>query len=221
MAVLRVNANRMELNNLKEKLEVAQNGHKLLKDKRDGLMKQFISLVKENKKLREEVEAELIDALEEFMLASSKVDPKMIEQAVSFSKTQIKVDVKTKNQMGVRVPELKFRRESISENDDRDDNIYGYGFVQTSVELDKAIEGLNRALENLLKLAEIEKTTQLLADEIEATRRRVNALEYRTIPDYEETISYIRMKLDENERSTLVRLMKVKGMNEKIDRGES
>lgn len=214
MTVLRVNANRMELNNLKAKLEVAKDGHKLLKDKQDALMKQFISLVKKNKELRESVEEELISTLGDFSLASSKGNPRMVEQAVSFPKNKIFVDITIKNTMGVRVPKMKFVKDGKDSDIDKG-NIYPYGFVQTSVELDKSIEGVNSVLEKMLELAEIEKATQLMAGEIEKTRRRVNALEYRTIPDYEDTIQYVRMKLDENERSTLVRLMKVKEMKEK------
>lgn len=212
MAILRVNPNRMELNNLKEKLELAKRGHSLLKDKQDGLMKQFISMIRENQRLRRDVEEELIYALREFMLASSNQDPRIIEQAISFPDIELLVDIKTKNSLSVKIPEMTFiKKDRI--DDKKDKNIYHYGFIQTSEELDKAIKGLEEVLDKLLKLGELEKTSQLLADEIEKTRRRVNALEYRTIPDYIETINYVRMKLDENERSTLVRLMKVKEMN--------
>jgi len=206
MAVLEVNPTRMELTRLKERLKTATRGHKLLKDKQDELMRRFIELIKENKRLREEVERELKEAFESFLLASAVMSPEILEEAVAFPKESISVDIKKKNVMSVRVPVMNFIRKL--ENDEG--SIYPYGFAQTSPELDEAISTLYGIMPKLLELAEVEKACQLMADEIEKTRRRVNALEYRTIPELQETIRCIRMILDENERSTIVRLMKVK-----------
>ena len=206
MAVLEVNPTRMELTRLKDRLKTATRGHKLLKDKQDELMRRFIELIRENKRLREEVEKDLKEAFEAFFLASAVMSPEMLEEAIAFPKESISVDIKKKNVMSVRVPVMNFIRSL--ENDEG--SIYPYGFAQTSPELDEAISKLYSIMPKLLELAEVEKSCQLMADEIEKTRRRVNALEYRTIPELEETIRFIRMKLDENERSTIVRLMKVK-----------
>jgi len=206
MALLEVNPTRMELTRLKDRLKTAARGHKLLKDKQDELMRRFIDLIRENKRLREEVEKDLKEAFEAFFLASAVMSPEMLEEAIAFPKESISVDIKKKNVMSVRVPVMNFIRSL--ENDEG--SIYPYGFAQTSPELDEAISKLYSIMPKLLELAEVEKSCQLMADEIEKTRRRVNALEYRTIPELEETIRFIRMKLDENERSTIVRLMKVK-----------
>ncbi len=206
MAKLNVKPTRMELSKLRKRLDIAVRGHKLLKDKQDELMRRFIELVKKNKALREEVEKELHESFKEFLLASATMSPEILEQAVSYPKESISVDIKIQNVMSVNVPQMNFIRKL--EGDEG--SIYPYGFAQTSSELDDAITKLYRTMSKLLELAEVEKATQLMADEIEKTRRRVNALEYRTIPDLEETIRFIRMKLDESERSTITRLMKVK-----------
>ncbi len=211
MAKLNVKPTRMELSNLRKRLAIAKRGHKLLKDKQDELMRRFIEIIKENKALRAEVEKELHESFKEFLLASAVMSPELLEQAVSYPKESISVDIKTKNVMSVNVPVMNFIRKL----EDDEGSIYPYGFAQTSSELDDAISKLYRIMSKLLQLAEVEKTAQLMADEIEKTRRRVNALEYRTIPDLEETIRYIRMKLDENERSTITRLMKVKDIIQK------
>ena len=209
MAKLKVNPTRMALSELKLRLVTAKRGHKLLKDKQDELMRQFINLIKENKKLRVEVEKELSDSFKSFLLASATMSPLFLESAVSFPKEKLSVDIKSKNIMSVNVPEMKFVKEEM------EGSIFPYGFVQTSAELDDTVIKLQKVLDNLLSLAEIEKSCQLMADEIEKTRRRVNALEYSTIPNLEETVKDIRMKLDENERATITRLMKVKQMLEK------
>ncbi|MGI5998181.1 MAG: V-type ATP synthase subunit D [Lutispora sp.] len=206
MAKLNVNPTRMEMSNLKKRLATAKRGHKLLKDKQDELMRRFIELIKQNKSLRMEVEGELQDSFKDFLIASAVMSPEMLEEAVAFPKESITVDIKRKNVMSVYVPVMNFIRKL--EGDEG--SIYPYGFAQTSSELDDAIAKLYGIMSKLLELAEVEKACQLMADEIEKTRRRVNALEYRTIPDLEETIRFIRMKLDENERSTITRLMKVK-----------
>ncbi|MCK9443962.1 MAG: V-type ATP synthase subunit D [Tissierellaceae bacterium] len=206
MAKLNVKPTRMELTTLRRRLVTAKRGHKLLKDKQDELMRRFIEMIRKNKSLREDVEKELHGSFQEFLLASAVMSPEILEQAVAYPKESISVDIKKKNIMSVNVPAMNFIRKL--EGDEG--SIYPYGFAQTSSELDDAISKLYDILPKLLSLAEIEKATQLMADEIEKTRRRVNALEYRTIPDLEETIRYIRMKLDESERSSITRLMKVK-----------
>lgn len=206
MARLNVNPTRMELTRLKGRLSTATRGHKLLKDKQDELMRRFIALIRRNKALRMEVEQELQDSFTEFLLASAVMSPELLEAAVVFPKESISVDIKEKNVMSVHVPVMNFIRKL--EGDEG--SIYPYGFAQTSSELDDAISKLYGIMTKLLELAEVEKTCQLMSDEIEKTRRRVNALEYRTIPELQETIRFIRMKLDESERSTITRLMKVK-----------
>lgn len=206
MAVLNVNPTRMELTRLKARLKTATRGHKLLKDKQDELMRRFIELIRKNKKLRTQVEQDLKDAFAEFLLASAVMSPEILQEAVAFPKESISVDIKKRNVMSVHVPVMNFIRKL--EGDEG--SIYPYGFAQTSGELDDAISKLYTIMPELLELAEVEKACQLMADEIEKTRRRVNALEYRTIPELQETIRFIRMKLDENERSTITRIMKVK-----------
>lgn len=204
---LNVNPTRMELSRLKKRLKTASRGHKLLKDKQDELMKRFIDLVRKNNDLRLSVEDKLTMSLKEFSMAKAVMSTEMFEEALIMPTERIELDITKKNIMSVNVPVMKFIRESREGA-----SIYPYGFVQTSGELDGAIKKLNDILPNLLELAEVEKACQLLADEIEKTRRRVNALEYVMIPQLEETIKYITMKLDENERGNLTRLMKVKTM---------
>ena len=206
MAKLNVNPTRMELSKLKKRLTTAARGHKLLKDKQDELMRQFINLVKYNNELRKSVEAELEGSFKDFVMASAVMSSEFLEEAVAYPKDSVSVEVGTKNIMSVNVPQMKFHRQL----QDSEGSIYPYGFASTSSELDDAIGKLESILPKLLELAEVEKSTQLMADEIEKTRRRVNALEYMTIPQLEETIKFIRMKLDENERGALTRLMKVK-----------
>lgn len=206
MARLNVNPNRMELSGLKKRLATAKRGHKLLKDKQDELMRQFINLIKYNNELRKEVEAELQASLKNFVMARAVMSSEFLEEAIAYPKESISVEVERKNIMSVNVPKMTFKRQL----EDEEGSIYPYGFANTSSELDDSIAKLYNILPKLLELAEVEKSTQLMSDEIEKTRRRVNALEYMTIPSLEETIRYIRMKLDENERSNLTRLMKVK-----------
>ena len=198
---------RMVLNQLKGRLKTARRGHKLLKDKRDELMRQFMDVVRRNKMLRERVEEGLTEAFASLQVASSIMSPEMLEQALLYPRQSVELGMKYKNIMSVNVPQYSFR----TKNDDPSE-IYPYGFAQTSGELDDALDKLARVFEDMLQLAQVEKSTQLLAQEIEKTRRRVNALEYVMIPEFEETIKYIQMKLDENESSTKVRLLKVKDM---------
>ena len=210
MARLNVNPTRMELTKLKKRLTTATRGHKLLKDKQDELMRQFINLVKYNNSLRKDVENELQGSLKDFVMARAVMSSEFLEEAIAYPKESISVEVGNKNIMSVNVPVMNFKRQL--EGDEG--SIFPYGFANTSSDLDDAITKLYGILPKLLELAEVEKSCQLMADEIEKTRRRVNALEYMTIPQLQETIKYIRMKLDENERSALTRLMKVKSMIE-------
>lgn len=207
MAVMNVNPTRMELTTLKKKLVTARRGHKLLKDKRDELMRQFLLLVKENKALRKTVEEKMKKASSYMALASGEMSDSEISVALMLSGQKISVDVKKKNIMSVSVPEFIPDRK-LSENN----GAFSYGFAFTSGDLDEAIRIYSSLSEDLLKLAEIEKTCQLLSKEIEGTRRRVNALEHVLITDYEDTIKYITVKLEENDRSNITRLMKVKDM---------
>ena len=208
MAKLNVNPTRMELTKLKSRLKVATRGHKLLKDKQDELMRRFIELIRKNQKLRLSVEAQLESGLKDFLLARAMMSDQTLEEALMYPTEEISVDINIRNVMSVNVPEMKFIRAEGS------GSIHPYGFNDTSADLDDAISILHEIMPKLLKLAEVEKACMLMADEIERTRRRVNALEYMTIPDLLETIRFIRMKLDENERASITRLMKVKALME-------
>ena len=202
-----VTPTRMVLNQLKGRLKTARRGHKLLKDKRDELMRQFMDVVKLNKELRLKVEEGMTGAFASLTVASTIMSPEMLEQALLYPRQSVELGMSYKNIMSVNVPVYSFR----TKNNDPSE-IYPYGFAQTSGELDDALEKLAKVFEDMLELAQVEKTMQLLAEEIEKTRHRVNALEYVMIPNFEENIRYITMKLEENENSTKVRLMKVKDM---------
>lgn len=197
----------MVLNQLKGRLKTARRGHKLLKDKRDELMRQFMDVVKLNKQLRTRVEEGLTVAFAAQQVASSIMSPEMLEQALLYPRQSVELNMSFKNIMSVNVPIYTFK----TANDDPSE-IYPYGFAQTSGELDDALSQLSKVFEDMLELAQVEKTMQLLAEEIEKTRRRVNALEYVMIPELEGNIKYITMKLEENENATKVRLIKVKEM---------
>ena len=207
MADITVIPTRMELTRLKGKLKTAQRGHKLLKDKRDELMKQFLETVREVRALREEVEEELMTVHKSFTVASALMSSEALEQALLYPKQSVELTQTTQNIMSVNVPVYHFQTQTRSDSD-----IYPYGFAATSGELDTAVEALGHVFRKMLKLAEIEKSAQLMAEEIEKTRRRVNALEYVMIPNTQEALRYINMKLDENDRATTIRLMKVKDM---------
>lgn len=207
MARLNVNPTRMVLSKLKGQLKVAVKGHKLMKDKRDELMRIFLEQAKEIKAFREEVDPQLEEVYQSFAVARAVVSPEMLEEALMFPKTSVSLVATTKNVMSVDVPSFDYQQSS---NDT--DSVYPYGFATTSGALDQAIEKLTALFPKLMKLAEMEKEAMLLADEIEKTRRRVNALEYVKIPAYQETIKYIKMKLAEDERGNQTRLMKVKDM---------
>lgn len=207
MASTNVSATRMELTRLKKKLKTATRGHKLLKDKRDELMKQFLDVVRENRALRARVEEALMKAHGSFTVVSALMSSEMLEQSLMYPKQSVDLDMTFKNIMSVNVPEYHFTTKNADSGD-----IYPYGFATTSCELDGAVDALSSVFQDMLKLAQIEKTSQLLAEEIEKTRRRVNALEYVVIPQTQESIKYISMKLEENDRNTTIRLMKVKDM---------
>lgn len=205
MATKTINPTRMELTRLKNRLKTATRGHKLLKDKRDELMRRFWDIVFLSRELRDHVEAGLEKAYGSMTLASAMMSPDMLEQALLYPKQSVDLDMTFQNVMSVNVPKYDFKTQSLSPAD-----IYPYGFAQTSGELDSAIKEFSAVFQDMLELAQVEKTMQLLAEEIEKTRRRVNALEYVMIPEMRENIKFITMKLDENARSNTVRLMKVK-----------
>ncbi len=202
-----VNPTRMELTRLKGRLRTARRGHKLLKDKRDELMRQFLEIVRENKALRTRVEEGLEKAHASFTVAAALMSQPSLETSLLYPKQSVELEMSFKNIMSVEVPQYTFHTATVDKGD-----VYPYGYAATSGELDSAVEELSAVFEDMLKLAQMEKTAQLLAEEIEKTRRRVNALEYVMIPDAEEGIRYISMKLDENERAATTRLMKVKDM---------
>ena len=207
MPALNVNPTRQELTKLKTRLKTSIRGHKLLKDKRDELMKQFMDVVLENRALRTKVEEGLKRAHGSFTVASAVMSSEAMQQALLYPKQSVELDMTFKNIMSVNVPEYHFKTKT-----DDPGEIYPYGFAATSGELDTAVDALAQVFQDMLKLAQIEKTSQLLAEEIEKTRRRVNALEYVKIPQMQEAIKYISMKLEENERANTIRLMKVKDM---------
>lgn len=207
MASTQVNPTRMELTRLKKKLVTARRGHKLLKDKRDELMRRFLELVKLNKELREKVEDGIAAANKNFALAEAVMGDEAVKTALLAPKQSVTAEVSQKNVMSVDVPVFDYKTRTADESD-----IYSYGFLETSTDLDSAVASLSSVFPDMLRLAEVEKSCMLLAAEIEKTRRRVNALEHVMIPDYTEKIHYITMKLDENERSTQIRLLKVKDM---------
>jgi len=207
MALLNVNPTRMELTRLKKRLVTARRGHKLLKDKRDELMRQFLDLVRGNKALRRKVEEAIYAANRHFVVARSLMQSQAISAALMIPKQEMRLEVGKRNVMSVDIPVYTAKFKSPDEND-----IYPYGYAFTSGDLDRAIEQLSAIQGDMLKLAECEKSAQLMAAEIEKTRRRVNALEHILIPQLTGTIRHITMKLEENERGNITRLMKVKDM---------
>ena len=207
MANIQVNPTRMEMKRYQTRYQTARRGHKLLKDKRDELMRQFLDVVREDKALRERVETALKQVYGGFTVAGAVSSPKMLEEALICPKKEGSLLVEYRNLMSVNVPVFQLKVHSEGNTDH-----YNYGLAFTSGELDSALRALNEILEDLLRMAELEKTAQLLAEEIERTRRRVNALEYILMPQYLEIIRSIRMRLDENDRGNTTRLMKVKDM---------
>lgn len=207
MASTQVTPTRMELTRLKKKLVTAVKGHKLLKDKRDELMRQFLDLVRENMALRQKVEKGILSANKNFVIAKAGMSEQILNTALMAPKQEVYLEADKKNVMSVDIPVFRTKTRTADGND-----IYSYGFAFTSGDLDGAVKSLAEILPDMLRLAEVEKSCQLMAAEIEKTRRRVNALEHVIIPETRQSIKYITMKLDENERSTQIRLMKVKDM---------
>lgn len=206
MARLNVKPTRMELNNLKERLKTAKRGHKLLKDKRDELMRRFISLIRENHRLRQEVEQSLSASLKAFVWAKSSVNTLMLEELFLVPSKQVSLLIEEENVMSVTVPKM-FPTVQVTRDAEQG---LDYSYLSSNSEMDATFKAIDSHVDALLRLAEVEKTCQLMADEIEKTRRRVNGLEYATIPNLEETIHYIELKLEESDRANLVRIMKVK-----------
>lgn len=207
MAIMNVNPTRMQLSKLKKQLKTAVRGHKMLKDKRDELMRQFLELVRENKELRERVEAQLKDCNDHFVNASAVMSKQSLDASLMSPKQQVSIETSSANVMSVDIPVFSWDTRTSSEGD-----IFPYGYAFTSFELDDAVMSLNNLLPDMIKLAQLEKSCELMSAEIEKTRRRVNSLEHVMIPRYQETIKYISMKLEENDRSSRTRLMKVKDM---------
>ncbi len=207
MARKQINPNRMELLKLKRQLVTARRGHKLLKDKRDELMRQFLDVIRQNQALRRRVESLLAGASRQMVLARAVMAPQVLETALLAGRASLSLSVDTRNITSVNVPVFTapFALSGSLEN-------LPYGLASAAGELDQAVTALNQALPAMIELAEVEKTAQLLADEIEKTRRRVNSLEYILIPELKDSIRSITMKMDENERGNLTRLMKVKDM---------
>ena len=206
---LGLNPTRQELLVLKRKLKTSQRGYKLLKDKRDGLMKQFMAIIREAKDLREDVEKELAVGFRAFLFAGAKTRPELLKNAFLLPAMTTRLDAEVKNVMSVNVPKFTYRQEG---------DFLSYGFTFTASEIDVALQNFSAALEKMVRLAEVEHSARLLAKEIEKTRRRVNALEYVYIPRMKETIKFIKDKLAEQERGTLITLMKVKDMIEEAER---
>jgi len=201
MAKQRVNPNRMELMKLRKRRQVAERGHKLLKDKLDELMKQFLARIGESRKVRTRVERELRSAYGLLAVSRAEAGRAGLAQALSFGRPAELIDVAECNVMSVRIPEF-----SLMELPQPG----GYSLTNTPAVLDAAVGSLADVAPVLIELAEREKGIELLAAEIERTRRRVNALEHVLIPSLDETIRDIKMKLEEAERGNLTRLMKVK-----------
>ncbi len=201
---MNVNPTRMEMKRLQQRLKTASRGHKLLKDKTDEMIRRFIAVAEENKRLREETEKELASALVSFAQARANTDSRVVEEAILMPSRALKITTSSRKIMGINVPSI--------EVEDNGGELYPYSFLTVTEQLDNAVRGLNAVVIKLIKLAETEKACNMLAEEIEKNKRRVNALENIMIPQLTETIKYIKMKLDESERSATVRLMKVKDM---------
>lgn len=206
MAILRVNPTRMALMELKRSTTSAKRGHKLLKDKQDGLMQQFLAIIRTAKDLRTRVEAELGDAFMSFLTASAWLSDAEVENALSSPQATVRLSVETRSVMGVKIPFFSLQKEG---------TVRSYGYAHTNTLLDRAIDAFDNAFVTLVKLAEIEKQAENMAIELETTRRRVNALEHKMIPDLKETVKYIKMRLDESERAGIIATMRVKASLQK------
>ncbi|MDO5457191.1 MAG: V-type ATP synthase subunit D [Atopococcus tabaci] len=204
--VLNVKPTKVELQRLKNQLALAQNGYDLLKNKQDELMRQFIGLIRKNNDLRKEVEEQLTSALKSFVMSKSMLSEKWVDELTILPSQTVTLDIREENIMSVIVPKMDFNYEQDTTSD------FEYGYLNSNAELDKALLDIQEVLPSLLELSEIEKTTQMLADEIEGTRRRVNALEHKMIPETAETIKYIEMKIAESQRETVSRMIKIKDL---------
>ena len=191
----------MALMDLKRRTKSAQRGHKLLKDKQDGLMQQFMMIIRTAKERRIEVEERLSEVFRKFLMASAWMSDAELASALSSPQATVELTVKTRNVMSVKIPEFTLVKEG---------NIKTYGMHGTNALLDEAVEALERVFELLVQLAQIEKQAEAMAIELETTRRRVNALEHKMIPDLKETVKYIKMKLDESERAGIISTMRIK-----------
>ncbi len=205
MAILRVNPTRMSLLDLKRRTKAAERGHKLLKDKQDGLMQQFMAIIRDAKARRESIEQELNTAFKAFLMASAWLSEAEMDNALSSPQAKVELSVDTKNVMSVRIPTFKVQKEG---------TVKTYGYASTNALLDRAVDAFDRVFELLIQLAEIEKQAENMAIELETTRRRVNALEYKMLPDLRQTVKYIKMKLDESERAAIVSTMRIKASME-------
>ncbi|MBS3939266.1 MAG: V-type ATP synthase subunit D [Peptococcaceae bacterium] len=198
---LRINPTRMELLRLKKRVRVAKRGHKLLKDKRDELMKRFMALIRDVKNMRLTVEKRLMEAYRSFLVARAVMSPEVLEEAIMFPTQQVEISIKEVRMMSIIAPVFTLQQEGA---------MYSYGLASSSSDLDAALDTFSAVLPLLVELASVERSLDLLAEEIEKTRRRVNALEYVLIPNLEKTVKSIAMKLSEQERAAITRLMKIK-----------
>lgn len=212
MALINVNPTRMALMDLKRRHKSAKRGHKLLKDKQDGLMQQFMKIIREAKSLREEVEEQLGNVFKKFLAASAWMTDAELQNALSSPQAKIELEVETRSVMSVKIPSFSISKEG---------TIKSYGFAGTNAMFDEAVEALEQVFEVLINLAQIEKQAEAMAIELETTRRRVNALEHKMIPDLEETVKYIKMKLDESERAGIIATMRIKASLEEQERQEN
>lgn len=209
MALLHVNPTRMALMELKRKSASAKRGHKLLKDKQDGLMQQFLQVIRDAKRLREDIDAKLQRAFRTFILASAWLSESELQNALSSPQAIVSLEYDIKGVMGVKIPTFRLRKQG---------TIRSYGYANTNAFLDEAIDLFEETFESLVRLAETEKQAERMAIELETTRRRVNALEHKMLPDLRDTVKFIKMKLDESERSAIVGTMRVKAQIEAAGR---
>lgn len=198
-----VNATRMEQLRLRKRVGLASRGHRLLSQKRDEICRQLVRIAASIKPLRYRVETELLETTRRFMMARSTMEPEDMRSAIEVPTKKFSLAITFASIMSVKVPQLA--KEIAGE-------IICYGFSSTSGELDVALRALERAFDSLIELAEKEKQAQLLATELQTTRRRVNVLEHVVIPELQETIKYIYSKLSEAERDNTSRLMKIADM---------
>ncbi len=208
MALLNVNPTRMALMDLKRGTKSAQRGHKLLKDKQDGLMQKFLAIIRQTKDLRMQVEEQLGTAFKRFLLASSWLSDAEMKNALSSPQATVELNVETKSVMSVKIPVFTLKKQG---------RVRTYGYAGTNALLDEAITAFEETFAMLVQLAQIEKQAENMAIELETTRRRVNALEHKMIPDLKETVKYIQMKLGEAERAGIISTMRIKASLERAE----